>query len=163
MFIKTKILATVGPSSLKKKVLKQCEKAGVHVFRINLSHTPVDQVATCVEKIQKWTKVAVCLDSEGAQIRNQTMVKNKVKLVEGSQVNIRFFPVVGDATNISFAPPQVAKKFKIGDTITIDFNGATLRIIAQYDDCFSTEVLKGGYIGSNKAADIDRDIEWNIN
>ena len=69
-----KILVTLGPSSLSKKIIGQCERSGVHVFRVNLSHTPIELVASTIEKIQKWTDVPICLDSEGAQLRNQEMI-----------------------------------------------------------------------------------------
>ena len=37
-FTKTKIVATVGPSSNSKEVLNQMVDAGVDVFRLNFSH-----------------------------------------------------------------------------------------------------------------------------
>lgn len=154
----TKILATIGPNSLNESILQRCTEAGVYVFRINLSHTPLDQVAACVEKIQKWTDVPVCLDSEGAQLRNQTMAENGANFAEGARVKIHFSSVVGDATNISFTPSGSAAQFTVGDTVRIDFNGTILNIIDQYEDCCIAKVVKGGHVGSNKAADVDRNV-----
>jgi len=70
----TKILATLGPSSLNIDTVKKLTKKGVDLFRINLSHTKLEDVRKIIENIQSWTDVPVCLDSEGAQIRNQDMV-----------------------------------------------------------------------------------------
>ena len=39
-----KILATIGPSSLNKKVIEKMTDQGVSVFRINLSHTKLEDV-----------------------------------------------------------------------------------------------------------------------
>jgi len=39
---KTKIVATLGPATSKKEVLKKMMKAGVDVFRINFSHADYD-------------------------------------------------------------------------------------------------------------------------
>jgi len=51
---------------------------GVAMFRINLSHTALDVVEDAIKKIQSWTNVPVCFDSEGAQIRNQNMINESV-------------------------------------------------------------------------------------
>ena len=45
---KTKIVATLGPSSREKPMLKRLLKAGVDVFRINFSHASYDETSqTC--------------------------------------------------------------------------------------------------------------------
>jgi len=74
----TKILATLGPASLNIDTVKELTKNGVDLFRINLSHTKLEDVGEIIENIQSWTDVPVCLDSEGAQIRNQDMVSESV-------------------------------------------------------------------------------------
>jgi len=40
----TKILATLGPSSLNIDTVKELTKKGVDLFRINLSHTKLEDV-----------------------------------------------------------------------------------------------------------------------
>ena len=72
-----KILVTLGPSSLNQAFVKECSKLGVYVFRINLSHTAIEDVAPTIEKIRQWTDTPICLDSEGAQLRNQKMIGGK--------------------------------------------------------------------------------------
>jgi pyruvate kinase len=154
-----KILVPVGPNSLNPETLGQCAAAGVYVFRINLSHTPLDKVAECIEKIQKWSDVPVCLDSEGAQLRNRSMANGAAHFVEGERVDVHFGSVVGDAANISFSPRGAAEEFEIGDTIRVDFNGAQLEIAEKHADRCVATVIRGGRVGSNKAADIDRAIK----
>jgi pyruvate kinase len=68
-----KILSTLGPGSLNKETVQSLAKKGVNLFRINLSHTALDDVEGITSKIQFWTDVPVCLDSEGAQVRNGFM------------------------------------------------------------------------------------------
>ena len=46
-----KILVTLGPSSMSESVVKRCSEYGVHLFRINLSHTPLADVAPAIEKV----------------------------------------------------------------------------------------------------------------
>jgi pyruvate kinase len=150
-----KILATLGPSSLNENTVKKLTESGVWLFRINLSHTPLENVEEVIKKIQSWTDVPICLDSEGAQIRNQNMISENVKYTSGDVITVHHNFVVGDSHNISFTPDNVSDQLKVGDKIRVDFNSVHLQIIEDKGDCLLATVLQGGYVGSNKAADVD--------
>lgn len=155
-----KILVTLGPSSLTEAVIRQCVNKGVYVFRINLSHTRLEEVAPIIEKVRQWTDVPICLDSEGAQMRNQTMTTQAVSFAKGDRVKIHFDNVVGDSGNISFTPAGIARQFGLGDEISVDFDHVCFRIEdISMDHCIAL-VTHGGNVGSNKAADIDRDLNF---
>ena len=145
---------------MSKEVVEKCAGLGVYVFRINLSHTPLDQVARLIEKIRGWTDVPICLDSEGAQMRNQNMETEAVAFAEGSSVKIHYDTVVGDPDNISFTPAGIARQFKVGDEVSVDFDHVRFRIGEVNDDHCLAVVIHGGKVGSNKAADIDRDLDF---
>ena len=98
---KIKIIATIGPSSLDEKTIKKMDSAGVDYFRINLSHTSVEDFIPMVNKIKGWTNKPICPDTEGAQIRCSILsdvikVKsheivefvNKSNLVDETQIGI---------------------------------------------------------------------------
>ena len=155
-----KILVTLGPSSLSKDIVKRCADQGVYVFRINLSHTCLKDVAPIIDKIRQWTDTPICLDSEGAQMRNQNMESDLVNLSPGSEIRIHFDPVIGNPNNISFAPRGIAQQFIIGDEISVDFNHVKLRVKKTLEDCCIATVVHGGNVGSNKAADINRDLKF---
>ena len=155
----TKILATLGPSSLNGDIVKKLTKKGVDLFRINLSHTKLEDVKDIIKKIQSWTDVPVCLDSEGAQIRNQDMASESVIFKEGDFVKVHHASVVGDSNNISFTPENVSQQLKNGDEIRVDFNSVCFRIIEVKDNFLLAKVESGGVVGSNKAADTDADIK----
>ena len=129
-----KILVTLGPASMSERIVKGCADEGVHLFRVNLSHTAIEDVAPTIEKIRGWTDVPISLDSEGAQLRNQTMAGGTVVFEEGDKVAIHFESVLGDARNISFTPVGMAQQFAVGDEISIDFDHARLRVTDRGDD-----------------------------
>ena len=56
---KIKILATIGPSSFDKKIIKEMDKNGVDIFRINLSHTSINHLEDQIKQIQSWTKKSI--------------------------------------------------------------------------------------------------------
>jgi pyruvate kinase len=155
-----KILVTLGPSSMSEDIINGCADLGVYVFRINLSHTPLDAIAPTIEKIRGWTDVPICLDSEGAQLRNQKMTSETVPFKEGDEVRIHFEPVVGDANNISFSPDGIARQFVVGDEIGIDFDHVHLRVTDTNKVGATAIVDSGGMVGRNKAADVRRDLEF---
>ena len=154
-----KILATIGPSSLNKDTIEELSSNGVNLFRINLSHTKLDDVANIIDDIHSWTDVPICLDSEGAQVRNQDMESESVEFKEGSTVKIHHRCVIGDSSNISLTPNTVSKLLKVGDTVRIDFNTLALKVIEDKGDYLIANVEISGSVGSNKAADVDRDID----
>lgn len=153
-----KILSTVGPASLNNRIIEEMTSLGVNLFRINLSHTKLEDVTNVIDKIQSWTDVPVCLDSEGAQIRNGPMESDHVVFNVSDSIHIHREPVPGDSRNIYFTPLSVFNQLRIGDTIRVDFNAATIRVIEINETYAVAEVIQSGYVGSNKAVDIDRPI-----
>ena len=131
----------------------------IKLYRINLSHTPIDLVEKHIDLIQKWTDIPICLDSEGAQLRNQNTKENEALLKKDEVVKIHFDEVEGDSKNLSFSPEGIADQFEVGNTIRIDFNMVRLRVTEKNDDHCLAKVEIGGKIGSNKAADIDKNLE----
>ena len=154
-----KILATLGPSSFNQDTVVKMTKMGVGLFRINLSHTVLDDLEALIKKIQLWTNVPLCLDSEGAQIRNQTMINESVLFNKGDNIRIHHEPVTGDSKNISFAPISVSQQFQVGDRIKVDFNATCLKIEKIENNHLIAVVESAGHVGSNKAANIDREIK----
>ena len=152
-------MATLGPSSLNSNIVKELTKKGVDLFRINLSHTKLEDVKKIIENIQSWTDVPVCLDSEGAQIRNQDMVSESVYFQKDETIKIHHTTVVGDSSNISFTPNNVSQQLKVGDEINVDFNSVCFCVTEVQDNFLLAIVKSEGFVGSNKAADTDADIK----
>ena len=93
---KKEILCTLGPSSMNDWVIKRLESLGVSLFRVNLSHTKIDDLPKVIRKIQGYTSVPICLDTEGAQIRTGNLLDGKVMVKENSTIRISKIPVDGD-------------------------------------------------------------------
>ena len=91
-----KILSTLGPGSLNQKTVQTLAQKGVNLFRINLSHTALGDIEGIISKIQSWTDVPVCLDSEGVQVRNGFMESGCVVYQTGDSVTIHPEAILGD-------------------------------------------------------------------
>jgi pyruvate kinase len=154
-----KILSTLGPGSLNKETVQTLAKKGVNLFRINLSHTALDDVEAIISKIQSWTDVPACLDSEGAQVRNGFMESGSVVFQTGDLVTIHPEAIVGDGQNISFTPDSVFSQLNEGDEIRVDFDSVAFRITGVESDQLIATVLQGGRVGSNKGAVVSKSLK----
>ncbi len=154
-----KLLATLGPSSLNKETVQGLDINGVSLFRINLSHTLLEDVESTIEKIQSWSNVPICLDSEGAQVRNGFMVEGSAFFKAGVSVCIHREAVVGDSSNISFTPKSVFSQLEIGDEIRVDFNSVSFCITEKTGDCLIAKVSHGGHVGNNKGMVVNRALD----
>lgn len=151
-----RILVTVGPSSIKENIISTITRESIYLFRINLSHTPLEDVENTIRKIQSYTDVPVCLDSEGAQIRCRSMENGEVFFRAGGVIKIHFDEFIGDTENISFVPEYIGPQLEIGDEISVDFNSVLFEVIEKYKKYCLAKVRMGGVVGSNKAANVNK-------
>ena len=103
---KTKIIATIGPSSSDINILKEMVIAGVDVVRLNFSHGEKEfhkQIIKNVRKISEELNVPVCIlqDLQGPKIRVGEILNDSIKLKDNEELKIVSKNVVGDSRVIS--------------------------------------------------------------
>jgi pyruvate kinase len=154
-----RVICTVGPASLKPKVIRQLQADGVSLFRINLSHTRIEEVRPAIAFLQKHSTVPVCLDSEGAQIRTGSFAAAPVNLRKDSLVQVHRHPVSGNAQEFNLTPLCTIDLLRPGDLITIDFHVVVAEVMELPGDWALLRIRKGGRVGSNKACNVHRNVE----
>ena len=90
--MKTKIIATVGPSCFTKKKLDLLIKSGVTCFRVNLSHGTRSEKAKCFDlikscKLSSGIRPTILADLAGPKIRVST-IEGSIKIQKGKLVYI---------------------------------------------------------------------------
>jgi ATP sulfurylase len=148
------VLCTLGPSSLNKSTIERLQARGVDLFRINLSHTPLNKVAETIETIQAYSSVPICLDTEGAQVRTGRVAAD-VTVSDRQHVELTPNDVEGSGAHLTLTPPSVFESLRPNTLIGVDFDGVVLLVLACHQDRVETVVLNGGRIGSNKAVVVD--------
>ena len=88
---KTKILATIGPSSEKIKTIEKLVLNGVDAFRINCSHSKNEQLTSYVENIRKVEKklkqpIGILIDLQGPKLRIGEIKNNYMELKKGQKI-----------------------------------------------------------------------------
>jgi pyruvate kinase len=153
-----KILCTIGPASLDRKTITNMDELNVDIFRINLSHTGIDRLEDIIVQLKSYTNKPICLDSEGAQIRTGYVENGRVFLENNQVVEITGENIIGNADTLSLNPSNVIAEIRTGDLISIDFESLLLHVIDVGHDIVKARVVSCGYLGSNKAVNLDRHI-----
>jgi pyruvate kinase len=155
---KTKIVATVGPASSSKEMLRALVKEGVDVFRLNFSHGTHDQhqkVIDFVREINKemGTNVALLQDLQGPKIRVQD-VQDGVVLSPGQEFIITTRQLVGNNEIASTSYEGLPKDVKEGDMILIDDGKIELTVKEVRDIDVVTTVKYGGPLKPRKGINL---------
>ena len=157
--MKHKILVTIGPSSLNGEIIRQMNMESIYLYRINLSHTRLEDLQAVITEIQKHTNVPICIDSEGAQVRSGKINNGSSEFVKGATIKINYSEILGDNEKISFTPADVVPRLQVDDIINIDFDSVSLKVGEVNTNHVIAKVINGGFVGSNKAADVNRQLD----
>jgi len=160
VFRRTKIVATLGPSSANATMIRLLIEAGVDVFRINLSHASHDDFKTWTGLVRASERdlnraVAVLADLQGPKLRVGEMERHQpVPLRDGASLDITTEPVAGNEQRISTTYTRLPHDVKAGDRILLDDGRLELRVTAVRDGTVSTVVLHGGLLGEHKGMNL---------
>lgn len=135
-------------------MIRGLDQRGVDVFRINLSHTTVEEVESLVGLVREHSSTPICLDTEGAQVRCGRMA-DSIELRKGTRVHLTPDPIEGTSQSFSLWPSSAFETLSVGDRVSVDFDGALLRIIDAVGAGAEAEVVNGGRVRSNQAVNID--------
>jgi pyruvate kinase len=152
--MKIKILCTLGPASLRPDILRGLDERGTDLYRINLSHTPLDRIEPTIELIRSVSSTPISLDTEGAQVRCGS-VEDGLILDEGQEVTLTPELVEGSRERLALWPSVVFETLAPQTLIGIDFDGVVLRVEAVGDGEATASVLRGGQVRSNRAVKMD--------
>lgn len=156
-----KLICTVGPVSLDAVILKRMERLGVDLLRINMSHASIEQMKQMLNFIKKATRIPVCIDTEGAQIRTGLMKNNSIEVKKDSLIKLTAKYIIGGPTVFSLYPPQILEYLRPGTLLYVDYGGVLLFVTKNIRDKSAVaRVICGGRIKSNRAVNLDR--EFNL-
>lgn len=122
---KTRIVATIGPSSESEEMLEKLIKAGLNVARFNMSHGTYDEHLKKINKIKALNKklgtnVGLMLDTKGPEIRLGDFEQDKALLVQGQEFILTTDEVLGTDKKASVTYKDITKDIQEGSTILLD-------------------------------------------
>jgi len=157
-FLKTKIIATIGPASSSEEVIKELISFGARVFRINSSHGTIDSHLDNIKKIRKVSAklnqfVAIMLDLQGPKIRIGNL-KAPVELVKNQKIFLKPGMDVEDEGVLPVDYAGILQDVKVGDHLLLDDGKLELTVTDVFKDKISVEVKRGGFLTSRKGLNI---------
>ncbi len=149
---RTKIIATIGPSSSSSSKLNKMILEGVDVFRINMSHSSIMQTRSIVEQLKIESvrlkrPVATMIDLQGQKIRIRDFGKNRqILLRTGEEFILDCSLTEGRGTNkyVGVTYKDLYKHVDIGDEILLSDAIIKLEVIKVNKKKIHTNVLRGG-------------------
>ena len=153
---KTKIIATLGPSTSSIETIESLIKEGVDVFRINFSHSTHKEAEFLIKSIRKINdslskNIAILADLQGPKLRIGDVVDD-TNLNFGEKITIKTDKSFKGNKNKLFLNYQnLAKDINKGEKILIDDGKIILKVIdTDGKHEVTAEVLQGGELSSNK-------------
>ncbi len=157
---RTKIVATIGPSSSSKDVLRELILAGVNVCRINFSHGSYDEYKEVIHWVRELndeltTNVAILADLQGPKIRIGEIIEGGVELEVGKKVLITTEKNTGDNKQFSINYEQLPEDIKEGERILLD-DGKLILHVESSDGAkeIVCSVVQGGRLSSHKGVNL---------
>ena len=159
-FNKTKIIATLGPSSTSKTKIKSLIQAGVNVFRVNFSHAIHSEIKQTVKDIREVSsllnrhisilgdlqgpKIRLGIVEEGAVVKKSDTISITTKIIEK-----------GNSTLVSINYPDFPKDVSENEIILIDDGKLILKVVKTNNvDLVEAKVVQGGALKSKKGVNL---------
>lgn len=155
----TKIVATIGPSSYDKAVLREMFAAGLNVARINFSHSNHQEAKQIFDWVQELNQeedrnVAVLGDLQGPKLRLGNVEENQ-KIKKGQEITITTDECIGNSSRVYITYPDFPKDVKVGDRIMLDDGKLILRAESTNErNEVKAMVVQGGELKSKKGVNL---------
>jgi len=156
---RTKIVATLGPSSGDRLSIGRLMEAGVNVFRLNMSHGTRDEhseiyvhIRSAAEKLEK--TVAVLADLSGPKIRVGTFVNGSIELAEGTSITITTRDVEGSPGLIPSQYKALSDDVMADDHILLDDGNLELSVVSVDGTEILCTVISGGTLSNHKGMNL---------
>lgn len=150
---KTKIIATIGPSSYKPEVLEELVNSGIDVIRLNMSYSDYSFCRQIIERIDEIneklnTSVSIMLDLEGPCIRTGDFSAGGADFTTGDRIRMYMKPIQGNNVQFSVNYPRLIEDLKYHSIIKLNNGKVILEVAEKGMDYAVLEVIHGGHVDS---------------
>ncbi|MEK7598671.1 MAG: pyruvate kinase, partial [Patescibacteria group bacterium] len=162
----TKIVATLGPASESREILKKLIESGVNVVRLNFSHGEHNWHGKIIDTVRELSAelgipVGIMADLQGPRIR--TLVDKDVELEKGEFIrisdptsfpNFQLNPNDPISKIIFLDYPKIINDIEVGNEILIEDGLKKLKVTKKEKEFLEAEVINGGVIKNHKGINI---------
>ncbi len=159
-FNRTKIIATIGPASQSKDILRQMILEGLDVCRINFSHGDYSLIKETVNNIKELNKelgtfVGILGDLQGPKLRVGIIKNGSVELQPDQEIILTTKECEGDEYKIYVNYPEFTRDVKKGEKVLLDDGKIHLEVIeTDKKENVKCKVISGGKLSSKKGVNL---------
>lgn len=152
---RTKIVATIGPTSRDEETLRQMIRAGVNVARINFSHGDHETHGQAIDDVRRIAQeegevVAILCDIQGPKIRIGKIANEPLNLKPGDAITLTLDPADGTDNVVTLPHPEFVKDIAAGMELLIDDGKLEFMVKATTGRSLICEVVVPGLLTSRK-------------
>ncbi|UCD59154.1 MAG: pyruvate kinase [Candidatus Hydrogenedentota bacterium] len=156
---RTKIVATIGPSSSSEDVLRRMVEAGMDVARLNFSHGTHAGHEASFRKIRKLggkmgKPIGIVGDLQGPKMRTGDLVGAPLDLRKRGTLIITTRKIKGGDGKVSTTYRRLHQDVKSGDRILLDDGFIEVRVLKVEDRDIHCRVVYGGKLGAHKGINL---------
>jgi len=154
---RTKIVATLGPSTDSPQILEELIRAGVDVVRINFSHAGASEQAERVKLVRSVASkvgryVGIIGDLQGPKIRIESFRAGHAMLKVGQQFTLdtAMDPSTGDDQAVGVAYRRLVSDVSRGDVLLLDDGQIVLDVEEVSGSQIRCVIKRGGKLSNRK-------------
>jgi pyruvate kinase len=152
---KTKIVATLGPSSNSREVIERMVVAGVDVVRLNFSHGTAQDHIDCAELVRTIARerrrpVGVLCDLQGPKIRIGKFENSKIQLNTGDKFVLDAECKLGDQDSVGLDYETLPSEVDPGTVLLLDDGRIVMTVDTIENSKIYCTVKVGGTLSNNK-------------
>jgi pyruvate kinase len=156
---KVRILATLGPASDTREMIRTLAESGADAFRLNMSHGSHSDHARRIEIIRGLEKeldrpMTILADLQGPKLRVGRFEGDKAQLENGQTFVFDRDTALGDAKRVNLPHREIFEAVEVGARLLIDDGKLVVRVTAATGDRIETRVEVGGTISNNKGLNV---------
>ena len=120
-----KIVATVGPASTSREMLRELFNSGVDVFRLNMSHGSHGEIAerhAVIREIEHemGRPIGILADLQGPKLRVGAFGAGPVELSPGQAFRFDLTDAPGDSSRVQLPHPEIFSALEPGATLLVN-------------------------------------------
>lgn len=158
---RTKIIATLGPASADRETLKKLAKAGINVFRLNMSHGNAGEQQERVQIIREVAAelnmpLAILADLQGPKLRTGYLQNDQpIPLADYDVVEFTTRTRESSPGVISTKYAELITALEPGALILLDDGKIRLEVLEKVsDETLKCQVVQGGLLEARKGINV---------
>ncbi|MCC6803393.1 MAG: pyruvate kinase [Anaerolineae bacterium] len=152
---RTKVVATIGPTSREEEILRQMIRAGLDVARINFSHGDHETHSKAIDDVRRiayeeGAVIAILCDIQGPKIRIGKIANEPIHLAIGDKITLTLDEADGTNNVVQLPHPEFGRDISAGMQLLLDDGKLEFVVRATTPRSLMCEVVVPGELTSRK-------------